>query len=321
VRAMIATPPRTGDLAELRAHVLRGAPGDGRHPSPLAEVAFARAGGPRPLAPSSVPSLVLAVVVQGKKVSRFEGRELHYDAETYLVVPGECAYESAIVGASAARPYLSLMVQLPPELVVDTLLSLGADAAPVASAAAAPVAGGYVSRLDPTMIETLCRLLRTVDDPGERRVVAPLVLGELVFRLLRSDWAAALRRLVAHDGDHARVQRAMAFMRANLGRRLTVAAVAREVAMSPSHFAHRFREVARLSPMTYLKHLRLHAARALLLQEGLRPGEVAARVGYGSATHFHRDFKGRFELPPAAYCKQFRESQDPITRSQAASSR
>jgi transcriptional regulator GlxA family with amidase domain len=89
-------------------------------------------------------------------------------------------------------------------------------------------------------------------------VVAPLVLGELVFRLLRSEWAAELRRSAAHGGDHQRVARAMAFMRANLGRRLTVATIARQVAMSPSHFAHRFREVARTSPMTYLKHLRLH---------------------------------------------------------------
>jgi AraC-like DNA-binding protein len=70
-----------------------------------------------------------------------------------------------------------------------------------------------------------------------------------------------------------------------------------------------------------LKHLRLHEARVLLIQEGLRPAEVAGKVGYASPTHFHRDFKQRFELPPAAYCKQFRGSQDPITQRQAAASR
>jgi transcriptional regulator GlxA family with amidase domain len=175
------------------------------------------------------------------------------------------------------------------------------------------------------MIETLCRLCRTLDDPGERRVIAPLVLGELVFRLLRSEWAASLRRSAAHDGDHARIARAMTFMRENLGRRLSVASVARHVAMSPSHFAHRFRDVARMAPMTYLKHLRLLEARVLLVHEGLRPAEVATRVGYASATHFHRDFKQRFDLPPVAYARRFYQdvggSQDPIRASQAASSR
>ncbi len=291
-----------GDLDELRACIERLAPREGRHPSAIPEVLFARSDRPTAITSVKAPSLVLCVIVQGKKIARVEGRDLAYDAETYLVITGELEYESFVVEASPERPYLTMLVQLPPERVVETLLSLGerGDLAPDDPADA------YVSRLDSTMIETLCRLVRTLDDPGERRVVAPLVLGELVFRLLRSEWAAELRRSAAHGGDHQRVARAMAFMRANLGRRLTVATIARQVAMSPSHFAHRFREVARTSPMTYLKHLRLSEARVLLLQEGLRPAEVAGKVGYASATHFHRDFKQRFELPPAAYCKQFR---------------
>jgi AraC-like DNA-binding protein len=107
-------------------------------------------------------------------------------------------------------------------------------------------------------------------------------------------------------------------MAQNLDRRLSVASCARHVAMSPSHFAHRFRDVARMSPIAYLKHLRLHEARMLLLQEGLRPAEAAARVGYGSPAHFNRDFKERFELPPASYVRRFRESQELTTGSQPA---
>ena len=308
---------RTGDLAELRARVAALAPREGRHVAPLPDVMCVRSDRPTALRRADAPSLFLCVIVQGKKVSRFAGRELAYDADSYLVVTGELEYESMVVEASPERPYLTMLVQLPPEHVVETLMAIeGAQGAPAIGSmtrggepspdAAAPGDDAYVSRLDPPMIEILCRLLRTVDDPDERRVVAPLVMRELVFRLLRSEWAAELRRRAAQGGDHRRVARAMEFMRANLGRRLTVAAIARQVAMSPSHFAHRFRDVARTSPMTYLKHLRLQEARVLLVHEGLRPGEVAARVGYASATHFHRDFKGRFDLPPAAYASQFR---------------
>jgi AraC-like DNA-binding protein len=293
---------RTGDLAELRARVAALAPREGRHIGSLPDVMCVRSDRPTALRRADAPSLLLCVIVQGKKVSRVGGRELAYDADSYLVVTGELEYESMVVEASPERPYLTMLVQLPAEHVVETLLVLG-DPSPDA---AAPGGDAFVSRLDPAMIEILCRLLRTADDADERRVVAPLVMRELVFRLLRSGWAAELRRQAAQGGDHRRIARAMEFMRANLGRRLTVAAIARQVAMSPSHFAHRFRDVARTSPMTYLKHLRLHEARVLLVHEGLRPGEVAARVGYASATHFHRDFKGRFDLPPAAYASQFR---------------
>jgi AraC-like DNA-binding protein len=294
---------RTGDLAELRARVAALAPREGRHIAPLPDVMCVRSDRPTTLRRADAPSLFLCVIVQGKKVSRFAGRELAYDADSYLVVTGELEYESMVVEASPERPYLTMLVQLPADHVVETLLQLGE---PSLEAAAPGGDDAYVSRLDPAMIELLCRLLRTVDDADERRVIAPLVMRELVFRLLRSEWAAELRRQAGQGGDHRRIARAMDFMRANLGRRLTVAAIARAVAMSPSHFAHRFRDVARTSPMTYLKHLRLQEARVLLCHEGLRPGEVAARVGYASATHFHRDFKGRFDLPPAAYASQFR---------------
>jgi AraC-like DNA-binding protein len=97
----------------------------------------------------------------------------------------------------------------------------------------------------------------------------------------------------------------MAFLERNAARRLSVAAVARHVAMSPSHFAHRFREVASMSPMQFLKRARLARARELLLAEGLRPSEVAARVGYANASHFSRDFKRHFGLSPARYAGAF----------------
>jgi len=301
------------DLAELRALVARHARDDGRCQSAIPELWFYRSARPLPYRRGQCPSLFLAVVVQGRKVARIDARELHYDADSYLVVTDSTPFESTVVEASPQRPYLSIGIQLPPEQVVKTVLSLGDGVT-----AAAPSASAYVSRLDQPLLDALCRLVRTLDDPAEQRVVAPLAIAELVFRLLRSDWAAAIRAAATRDGDHARITQAMTFMRANLARRLSVAAIARHVAMSPSHFAHRFRDVARMSPMQYLKHVRLLEARWLVL-EGGGAGEVATRVGYASAAHFSRDFRERFALPPGSYARQFR-SQDPARGSQAAPS-
>ncbi|MGZ3437923.1 MAG: helix-turn-helix domain-containing protein, partial [Polyangia bacterium] len=117
---------------------------------------------------------------------------------------------------------------------------------------------------------------------------------------------AVLRAAVARDRDADSIQQAMLFMRAHATRPLSVEEVARHVAMSPSHFAHRFRAVARTSPMRYLKQVRLLDARALLLADGLRVNEAAARVGYESASHFTRDFKSYFGATPADYVRRFR---------------
>ena len=102
------------------------------------------------------------------------------------------------------------------------------------------------------------------------------------------------------------VERAMAFMRANATRPLSVQAVARQVGMSPSHFAHRFRALARVSPMRYLKQIRLQEARALMLAGRASVAEAAVRVGYESPSHFTRDFKSSFGAAPAAYVRALR---------------
>jgi AraC-like DNA-binding protein len=286
---------------ELRELMMTRAHAPGVTASALPGLRFNRAERPSPLAPKRAPMLSLAVIAQGAKVCRIGRREWHYDAQHFLVFTGDVQYAASIVEASRARPYMSMSLQLPADEVVRTLLALGAQP----GGAPAEDAPAFAAPLDAALADALCRLLRTLDDAEERRVIAPLILSELVFRLLRSDAAATIRHAASRHGDQARIDEAMAFMRANLGRRLSVAAVARHVAMSPSHFAHRFREVARTSPIHYLKQARLQAARLSLLQGG-SPAEIAARVGYQSAAHFSRDFKTEFELPPAAYARQFR---------------
>jgi AraC-like DNA-binding protein len=136
-------------------------------------------------------------------------------------------------------------------------------------------------------------------------VLAPLIVREIVFRLLRTDAAAVLRQEVTQNGDRGRIREAMTYIEQRATHRLTVNTIARHVAMSSSHFAHRFREIASISPMQYLKHVRLERARTLLLADGLSAAEVARGVGYASASHFTRDFKRQFGLSPSSYARAF----------------
>lgn len=244
----------------------------------------------------------LTVVAQGRKVARFGALELEYAPCHYLVVTGEVTFDGEIVEATPAEPYLAVCIELPCDLIARTLLALS-DTEVGAGGAPAPA---FVSPTEPAIKDTVTRLLRAIDDPLERRMVTPLVLEELVFRLLRTDAAAVLRGAVGRARDAAGIEQAMHYMRTHATRPLTVDEVARHVAMSPSHFAHRFRAVARTSPMRYLKQLRLQEARTLLLADGLRVGEVAARVGYESASHFTRDFKHYYGAAPAEWLRRFR---------------
>ena len=243
--------------------------------------------------------VTLGVVVQGRKSLRVDGRALEIDPAHYLVVTREMQYDATVQPESELRPFLGVGITFPPELVAKALVALtdGSDSRP------APSVSAFTAPLEAPLAEPLARLLNAVDDPVERRTLAPLAVEELVFRLLRSDAATAMRGAL-RPRDARPITEAMRLMRMQAFQPLSVDAIARQVAMSPSHFAHRFRVVARMSPMRFVKEVRLDAARRLLLSDGVRASEVALRVGYESPAHFSRDFKGRFGTSPARYARR-----------------
>jgi AraC-like DNA-binding protein len=251
------------------------------------------------------------VVAQGKKLATFKGGELSYDEDHFLVVTAETTFQGCVFDATPKRPYLAMCLELPPDVVARTLLAIadaeveGEGEAPVSTVPKGESAlPAFVSPLTEPVMSTVTRLIAATDDAYECKVVAPLVMEELVFRLLRTD-AASIVRGAVQEGDRA-IQTAMNFIRTEMSARsLSVEKIARHVGMSPSHFAHRFTAVARVSPMRFLKSVRLEAARELMLvTSGLRVSEAASRVGYESASHFTRDFKVAYGASPAEYVKQ-----------------
>jgi AraC-like DNA-binding protein len=299
-------------LVELCAAVAERATREGVVDAPYPGVHFYRASAPTHFRKLPVFGPRLVVVAQGRKVATFPNGNLTYDANNYLVITGGTHLEGNVLDASVDRPYLAVCIALAPEAVARTLLAL-ADAAPAGDTVqvAAPPVPAFVAPLDQAVGSGVVRLLRALEDPVESRVVAPLILDELVFRLLRSEAAAYVRGAV-REGD-ASVQEAMRYMRQNAARPLTVEQVARHVGMSASHFAHRFSVVARVSPMRFLKQLRLEAARELMLGRSVRAGDAALQVGYESASHFTRDFRQAFGSSPSAYVRRLRgpEASDP----------
>jgi AraC-like DNA-binding protein len=298
--APASSPPDLFTLVE------RGAQSEGCTASLHSAVRFHRLSSPATFRKTRAFGLTLIVPVQGRKTARFSDRTLVYDPFQYLVLTGETHFDGCVVEATREKPYLGVCIDIPAELVAKTLVAL-ADRDAVPDADDGPDAvPAFVARLDEPLAAAVRRLLEAIDDPLEREIVAPLALAELVFRLLRSDAAAVVRRAAGRDGMSAAIERAMAFIRDNAGRRLSVETVARHVAMSPSHFAHRFRALARVSPMRYLKQVRLSQARALMLSEGVAVGEAAFRVGYESPSHFTRDFRGFFGTAPGEYVRRLR---------------
>ena len=296
--APVSDPAHTvaATAARLRAMVAQRAPAEGRTDAPVAGLRYYRFSSPTEYHKTQVLMPGLVVVLQGRKTARLNHRVFAYDALQCLVLGREAACHGTVVTASPERPYLAIHLDLPPDVLVKALIAL--EDFHAAQPTAPTLALHAVAPVDVQVLEAFARLLPAVDDPVDLLTIAPLVLEEIVIRLLRSPAGSALRDAAVVSRSAAKIQRSIQFIRAQHHRPLGIVELANHSAMSPSHYAHTFREVAGVSPMRYLRGLRLDEARVLLVRGGLRASEVAARVGFESPEHFTREFKRRFGVSP-----------------------
>jgi AraC-like DNA-binding protein len=84
----------------------------------------------------------------------------------------------------------------------------------------------------------------------------------------------------------------------------TIASLAREAALSRSVFFDRFRRAIGVAPMEYLLAWRMALAKRLLQQGNRKLAEIAAQVGYGSASTFSIAFSRHVGMSPTAYERQ-----------------
>jgi transcriptional regulator GlxA family with amidase domain len=86
-----------------------------------------------------------------------------------------------------------------------------------------------------------------------------------------------------------------------LAERIRIHDIAALVGLSASRFAHVFRDAVGMSPLRYLRQLRIERARDLLEQTSLPVREVMQQVGFTDASHFSKDFRTRFGVGPREY--------------------
>jgi AraC-like DNA-binding protein len=88
----------------------------------------------------------------------------------------------------------------------------------------------------------------------------------------------------------------------------TLEALARQIGMSRTAFATRFRTVVGLPPMRYVTHWRLLKARELLDTTNLTVDSVSKQVGYQSEAAFARAFKREFGQSPGQARRDYSNS-------------
>lgn len=198
------------------------------------------------------------------------------------------------IKASSSEPFLSVGLELNPQRISELVMKVYPQGLPTIHQRSA----GYVMSTDFGIINAVRRLVECLKSSDDIKLLAPLVLDEILIRVLRSSIGVQVAEMGFADSDVQRIIKAVAWLRNNFSQQIKVANLAQLVHMSESSFHEHFKSVTSMSPLQYQKALRLHEARRLMVSSSMDAITACQLVGYVSDSQFSRDYSRFFGSPP-----------------------
>ena len=282
------------DVRRLAQTLSIHAPYDGRFELCVPGLHAIRASHPYSELVHAVHRPALCIVAQGAK-SVLLGQEVYeYDATRLLVVSVDLPVAAQVTRASRAEPFLSFRLDLDPHKIAELVLKVYPQGMPQVQEKRAV----YVSRSTVSIVNAATRLVELTAQPEDAGLLAPLVVDEILIRLLRSPIGSRIAQIGYGESSVHRIAQAVAWLRANFSQPMNVEEMAGSVHMSVSSFHQHFKSVTSMSPLQYQKVLRLQEARRLLASARMDVGAASRYVGYLSASQFSREYGRYFGVAP-----------------------
>ncbi|KOP68306.1 AraC family transcriptional regulator [Bacillus sp. FJAT-18019] len=248
----------------------------------------------------------LCIVVQGMKEVLLSQERFRYGPADYLVKSVNLPITGQVTEASSEVPYLALKLEFTPTEILEVLreFEMGIEKKENTKR------GMYVSRIEPSLLDSVTRLARLLETPKDIKVLAPLIRKEIIYRVLQGEHGGMLKQIAIEGSSTNQISDVIRHIMNNYEKSFKIEELTEIANMSVSSLHRHFKEVTAMSPIQFQKQLRLQEARSLLLSESEDAADIAFRVGYESPSQFSREYSRMFGLPPKEDVKRLRENQD-----------
>ncbi len=245
----------------------------------------------------SIASPSLYIIAQGSKTVTLAGQTYRYDPLHYLVNPVHLPVIGRIDEASMDKPYLSLQLDFEMDMILDLVK-------PRSEPAMMQQDGGlFVDHVTNDLLDATCRLLRLLDHPEDIDALAPLIIREMLYRVLQGEQGAIFAHYAVTGSYIYRILTVVDYINQHYDQPLNIAQLAKDVHMSAATLHKYFKQATAMSPIQYQKTIRLQTARRLLLVSQMDAAEAGFQVGYESPSQFSREYARMFGLPPKSDIK------------------
>lgn len=256
---------------------------------------------------SVVPTVytpALCLIAQGEKRIYLEDETYTYDETRILLFAIDLPIMAQVTRATPDAPYLGLRINLDPTRIaalVPRIFPTGVTPHP-------NTRGVAVADTDDAITETATRLVSLFATPDTAALIAPLILEELMIRLLLSPIGSRVAQIGLQESHIGRISRAIDWIRTHYAQSMLVEDLAAMVHMSTSAFHQHFKSITAMTPLQYQKVLRLQHARQLMLSANLDATQAAIHVGYASPSQFSREYRRLFGEAPTRDVARWRHT-------------
>lgn len=240
----------------------------------------------------------IVMVAQGDKIGFLADQTFRYDTDHYLVVSVPIAFSCA-TNATPDNPLLGIFVDIDLPVLHEMAAAISHFEPPWQIDGLGADLGVQPVAMDADMRRVSDRLLECICSERDSQIIGPMLVKEVLYRALLGKHGGALFGLTRQDAAYSRVARAIMKIRQEYATSLSVVDLAGEAHMSVSAFHRAFRSITGTSPLQFIKSMRLHRAKSLVVHSGKSVNEAAFAVGYESAGQFSREFKRLFGVSPS----------------------
>ncbi len=289
------------DKEHVKALIARHLPQAGLLKTQIQGVELFHVDAPVPCVPAVYDPTIIAIL-SGAKEAVLGGERHIYDASKYLLSPMTMPVEAGAPHASADAPLLGVKITLDARVMTKLTIALESTAGAIRRPEKSAPQGLSLAGWDQGFTRALLQLVELLENPVDMAVLGPGRLRELYYAVLQGDAMFAARRAF---GVGREIAQTIDYVSTRLNTPVTIDDMAAQVGMSRAVFHRRFKQATTMSPIQFVKSMRLNNA-AMKIAGGMNVSEAAWDVGYQSASQFSRDFKRMYGQSPRQWGNETR---------------
>ncbi len=292
----------TSEMMEFTHLLKKNTPKEGANHTIVPNLMIWKMSEPYKLVPQVYQPCIM-IGAQGKKNIFLDGKRYNYNPGKFLTTFAPMSLDCELIEASPEKPLLVAFIKIDHNRISQMILKMKQTTTEIIKHDTPNnVSGIFSAPLKKSLLDVMLRLLKTLDDPNEARILGESIIDEIYFRILSDEQGGMLKYHLQQRGQINEILGVVEYLQKNIDKSISIDDMADKVNMSSSGFHKKFKEVMHLSPLQFTKSIKLNKAQRYIM-EGKNVSEAGFMVGYNNSAQFSREYKRFFGMPPSSTLK------------------